>query len=347
MNKKNFIYLLIILLLIVCSSLYTKYVLESTDLPLNIQTTKVDFIAFPTKENKSVISPLTKIFTNIIPENKKDKDKEKNTEQVIEEKPLETKVPLITNIPSVEKAPEVSNANTVIRLGDSGDKVKHIQRRLKEYGYKVEEDGLFKAITYDAILNFQYRCRLDIDGLVGFKTLEKLNISPDKNIEFNTEIVSASTSQTSTSSISLNNYKSVSELEEAINSLKATSDTNYYIKVDLSNQRVNIFTKSEEKWILDRSFICSSGKASTPTVKGNFIIQNKGPMFRAGSNTICNYYTQFYGNYLFHTVLLDNNENIQDGRLGTPLSHGCIRLAIDDAKYIYTNIPYGTSVSIQ
>lgn len=347
MNKKNFIYLLIILLLIVCSSLYAKYVSEPTDLSHNVEVTKVDFIAFPTKENKSVISPLTKIFNTIIPENKKDKDKEKNTEQVIEAKPLETKGPLVTNIPSVEKAPEVSNANTVIRLGDSGDNVKHIQRRLKEYGYKVEEDGLFKAITYDAILNFQYRCRLDIDGIVGLKTLEKLNISPDENIEFNTEIVSASTSQTSTSSISLNNYKSVSELEEAINSLKATSDTNYYIKVDLSNQRVNIFTKSEEKWVLDRSFICSSGKASTPTVKGNFIIQDKGPMFRAGSNTICNYYTRFYGNYLFHTVLLDNNENIQDGRLGTPLSHGCIRLAIDDAKYIYTNIPYGTSVSIQ
>lgn len=347
MNKKNFIYLLIILLLITCSSLYTNYVSEPTDLPHNIETTKIDFIAFPTKENKSVISPLTKVFTNSIPENKTDENKEKDTQKVVEEKPLDTKDPLVTNVPSAEKVPEVPNANTVLKLGDSGDKVKHIQSRLKEYGYKVEVDGLFKALTYDAILNFQYRCRLDIDGVVGPKTLEKLDISPDENVQFNTEVVSTSNSQTSTSSIALNNYKSVSELESAINSLKATSDTNYYIKVDLSNQRVNIFTKSEEKWILDRSFICSSGKASTPTVKGNFTIQDKGPMFRAGSNTICNYYTRFYGNYLFHTVLLDNNENIQDGRLGTPLSHGCIRLAIDDAKYIYTNIPYGTSVSIQ
>ncbi|MGH4140453.1 L,D-transpeptidase family protein [Clostridium sp.] len=223
---------------------------------------------------------------------------------------------------------------------------KYIQLRLNAYGYKLESDGLFRALTYDAILNFQYKCRLDIDGAVGIKTLEKLIIPPLENTEFNTVKPVFSNNKNSTANIALNNYKSVKQLESSINSIKATSGTNFYVQVDLSKQRVNIFTKSEEKWILDKSFMCSSGKSSTPTVKGNFIIKDKGPMFRAGSNTICNYYTRFYGNYLFHTVLLDNNENIQDGRLGTPLSHGCIRLAIDDAKYIYTNIPYGTSVSV-
>lgn len=357
MHKKSFVYLLIVFVLIICSSLYNNHMSKSAGLPYEIDTTKRDFIAFPTKENVPKISPLVKEFTDDIPNNKTDDNEESDTKQNAIEKVPDTKEslpeqkitekPAITNVPSVEKAIEASNFNTVFRLGDSGDKVKYIQRRLNEYGYKVEEDGLFKALTYDAILNFQYRCRLDIDGIVGIKTLEKLNMPPDENIEFNTETVSISNSQSSTSSIALNNYKSIDELESSINSLKATSDTNYYIDVDLSNQRVNIFTKSEEMWVLDRSFICSSGKASTPTVKGNFTIQDKGPMFRAGSNTICNYYTRFYGNYLFHTVLLDNNENIQDGRLGTPLSHGCIRLAIDDAKYIYTTIPYGTSVSIQ
>ena len=92
----------------------------------------------------------------------------------------------------------VSTLDTVLKLGDSGDTVKYIQHRLNEYGYKLEEDGLFKALTYDAILNFQYRCRLDIDGAVGPKTLEKLNIPPDKNIEFNTKVTSVSNSKNST-----------------------------------------------------------------------------------------------------------------------------------------------------
>ena len=35
-----------------------------------------------------------------------------------------------------------------------------------------------------------------------------------------------------------------------------------------------------------------------------------------------------------------------DGRLGMHLSHGCVRLDIDNAKWIYDNIPYGTKVVI-
>jgi lipoprotein-anchoring transpeptidase ErfK/SrfK len=37
---------------------------------------------------------------------------------------------------------------------------------------------------------------------------------------------------------------------------------------------------------------------------------------------------------------------ITDGRLGIRASHGCIRLDINNAKYIYENIPQGTKVII-
>ena len=33
-----------------------------------------------------------------------------------------------------------------------------------------------------------------------------------------------------------------------------------------------------------------------------------------------------------------------DGRLGQHVSQGCVRLPIDQAKWIYDNIPYGTTV---
>jgi lipoprotein-anchoring transpeptidase ErfK/SrfK len=340
MRKKSVVYFLITLLFILFSSLYNKYMSKSTQPPHNIEILKMDFISFPIKENKIKISPLIKSFANSLPKNITVEKAVKPTDVATIEKIPEIKKPLPM------KTVVVNPPDTVFKIGDSGDTISHIQHRLNEYGYKLVEDGLFSALTYDAILNFQYRCNIEIDGIIGSKTLEKLNISPDKNVDFNTKKASVSNSKNTTSTIALNNYKSISELETSINSLKATSSTNYYINVDLPKQRVNIFIKSDVVWILDRSIICSSGKSSTPTVKGNFTIQDKGPMFRAGSNTICNYYTRFYGNYLFHTVLLDNNGNIQDGRLGTPLSHGCIRLAIDDAKYIYTTIPYGTTVSI-
>lgn len=35
-----------------------------------------------------------------------------------------------------------------------------------------------------------------------------------------------------------------------------------------------------------------------------------------------------------------------DGRLGMHLSHGCVRLQIDNAKWIYNNIPRGTTVVV-
>ena len=36
-----------------------------------------------------------------------------------------------------------------------------------------------------------------------------------------------------------------------------------------------------------------------------------------------------------------------ESNLGRKASHGCIRLKIDDAKWIYDNCPYGTTVVIQ
>lgn len=133
-------------------------------------------------------------------------------------------------------------------------------------------------------------------------------------------------------------------LEAEFNSAGLSSGTKYFITIDSTNQMVNIFSGYNNHWNLIRSMRCASGAPDTPTVKGLYAVQGRGYMFRAASNTICKFFTGFYGNYLFHTVLLDNNGNIQDPTLGVPASHGCVRLAIEDAQYIYYNIPNGTRV---
>ena len=124
-----------------------------------------------------------------------------------------------------------------------------------------------------------------------------------------------------------------------------SSNTGWMILVDTSNCTVGVFRGSRNNWSLDRSFACSPGAYSTPTVKGQFTVQSKGYSF--GSGFTCYYYTQFYGNYLFHSVLYyQGTRNILDGRLGMHLSHGCVRLQIDNAKWIYNNIPRGTKVVV-
>lgn len=91
---------------------------------------------------------------------------------------------------------------------------------------------------------------------------------------------------------------------------------------------------------------CAPGAAATPTVSGTFTVQSKGYYFDSGSAR-CYWYTQFYGNYLFHSVLYNkSNGSLMDGRVGIPLSHGCVRLEIQNAKWIYDNIPAGTKVVV-
>ena len=63
------------------------------------------------------------------------------------------------------------------------------------------------------------------------------------------------------------------------------------------------------------------------------------------------YCSQISGDYLFHSVPY-NSMDIYDldtamyNQLGTLCSHGCIRLTIEDAKWIYDNCTTGTEITI-
>ncbi|MBR1780295.1 MAG: L,D-transpeptidase family protein, partial [Oscillospiraceae bacterium] len=128
------------------------------------------------------------------------------------------------------------------------------------------------------------------------------------------------------------------------------SSTKYLMLVNLTTHRVGIFTGSKGNWTLLHYWECSTGKPSTPTVVGTYTVQAKGTYFNT-SRGRCWYYTQFYGNYLFHSITYDrsgtglnNPGNVQEGAMGVSISHGCVRLTIDHAYWIYSNIPSGTKV---
>ncbi len=124
-----------------------------------------------------------------------------------------------------------------------------------------------------------------------------------------------------------------------------SSSTKYLIMVDRKACVVGIYYGSRGNWTQQYAWPCAPGKASTPTVGGEFNVGGKGYYFDSG-NSRCYYYTQFKGNYLFHSVLYNKNGTLQDGRVGIPLSHGCVRLEIGNAKWIYDNIPGGTHVVV-
>ena len=121
--------------------------------------------------------------------------------------------------------------------------------------------------------------------------------------------------------------------------------TPYLLMVNRDTHRVGIFQGSLGNWEYVYYWPCSDGAPSTPTVTGEFTVQGKGMYFDSGAAR-CYWYTQFYGNYLFHSVLYNKDGSLMDGRLGMGLSHGCVRLQIDNAKWIYDNIPRGSKVVV-
>lgn len=134
--------------------------------------------------------------------------------------------------------------------------------------------------------------------------------------------------------------------ENIVNSNDCSSKTGYYIYISLTDHVLCIFTGSKYNWKASNIFLCTVGAAETPTITGHYTIGAKGPYFITDYNLMCKYYTQIYGNYLIHSILYYPDGRIADERLGMNLSHGCIRVATENAKYIYDNIPSGTAIWI-
>lgn len=65
-------------------------------------------------------------------------------------------------------------ADNLLRLGDRGDAVKLLQRRLNLVGAILQEDGEWGPLTDTAVRNYQYKAGLVVDGIVGPLTQRKL-----------------------------------------------------------------------------------------------------------------------------------------------------------------------------
>lgn len=134
-----------------------------------------------------------------------------------------------------------------------------------------------------------------------------------------------------------------------INKLNVESTTSYFINVNLQNQKTYIYKRSANNWNLVKTFSCSTGITGDDTPSGSFSIKERGDWFFSQKyNEGGKYWTQITGDILFHSVpFAKDKTTVVDYTMNKPSSHGCIRLSIDDAKWIYTNIPRGSKVIIK
>ena len=132
---------------------------------------------------------------------------------------------------------------------------------------------------------------------------------------------------------------------------KVVSTMPYYIKINNSQNVVNIYTKDADGnyTVPYKAMICSTG-TSTPKAGNKYKITTYRRTWNGlKGNVYGQYAVQIVGNILFHSVpyTAKNKSSLEYweyDKLGTKASMGCIRLTVEDAKWIYDNVGAGTWV---
>ncbi len=118
-----------------------------------------------------------------------------------------------------------------------------------------------------------------------------------------------------------------------------------HLEVYLSRQRLAYFLGRVKLG----EFIISSGKSSTPTPKGEWVIEKKqDKAWSKLAGLWMPYWMSFNGVYAIHE-LPEWPDGTKEGadHLGIPVSHGCIRLSVDFAKWLYDWTPVGTKLVVK
>ena len=130
--------------------------------------------------------------------------------------------------------------------------------------------------------------------------------------------------------------------------------SSYYVTVNHATETVMIYAQETPGGpynIPVRAMVCSSARAGYDNIEGTYPIRRGsrwGVLGNDGAWVYGQYTCQISGNYLFHSCWYHENGNpdslsvSQYNRLGQPTSHGCIRLCVADARWIYENCA-GTS----
>ena len=213
-----------------------------------------------------------------------------------------------------------------LQYGDQNDLVAALQSRLAELGYyEAKVSGGYYKITQNAVRAFQAHNGLTVDGVAGQQTQEAL---------FASDAVPASATPRPS---------------------PTPTPAKYLLMVDVTNQITRAFTYDEEGLytVLVREMICSTGTVKNPTPLGTTIMPKKRARwgYFPTWDSHAQYLTRIDAANDFHSVLYSEPDertlSVKSFEaLGTRASHGCVRLLVSDAKWIYDNCQEGTIITV-
>lgn len=204
-----------------------------------------------------------------------------------------------------------------LKKGSKGEDVKRLQRKLVGANYLPGGiDGQYGNDTFLAIKYFQRLNGLKETGIADEKT-QMLLFSDDHKIA-----------------------------EKPI--------YRYKVEISISKQKVYVYEWHYGSYSkLVKTMTCTTGTTETPTPLGSF--KMGGPCGRwyyfKKFDCWAQYASRIVGGILFHSVIYSEKDvstlrQSTVNALGTRASHGCVRLSVENAEWIYRNIPAGTTCRI-
>jgi len=208
-----------------------------------------------------------------------------------------------------------------------GEEVKKVQSRLTELGFfDGPISGYYMNQTMAAVKKFQSYNTLKANGLMDEQTWDAL---------FNdSAVVDAMSTPAPTPEPTLPKYA---------------------LTVDVTNQAVLAYEMDENgKYTkLVRKMICSTGTVATPSDVGDWVLNGRKAnwCYFPAYGSHAKFWTQINKYIAFHSVIYNRVDNMalsvkSYNRLGGRASHGCVRLMVHDAQWIYNNTEKGTVVTI-
>ena len=130
----------------------------------------------------------------------------------------------------------------------------------------------------------------------------------------------------------------------------------YYVKVNRSQNVVMVYAldRNGEYTKLAKTYVASTGAPESQTPLGTFKVADRFEALYLVGYVWGHYAVRINGPIFFHSVPYftkgnphwDNLEYLEYNKLGEGASAGCVRMAVRDAKWVYENIPAGTTVEI-
>ena len=215
-----------------------------------------------------------------------------------------------------------------LKNGSSGPLVKQMQQRLHELGYldASKVSGNFQKYTTRAVKAIQTQNGLKSTGVVDEETW---------NVIFNNGHVVLP--------------------DQTPKPTPSPTPVPFYIVVDVRNQITSVYARDEygEYTVPVRQMLCSTGKVGTDSDPGDWVMNGRKAnwCYFPKWGGYARYWTRINGSIAFHSVIY-HSVSTMDMKvssykaLGSRASHGCIRLTVADAKWIYDNCGEGTVVHI-